>query len=207
MPTPLTVAPMVRERTDTLQLGAMLRISYAAYMQQKSDEKLMQQYANGDAQSFEILYNRHKGALYRYFRRQINDESAANDLYQGVWEKIIKARRKYKSSTPFTAWMFRIAHNHLVDFYRRHKPAELLDDQQHTAKQAEPVEFLVDQQQRDRLLAEIALLPEEQRSTLLLKLEAGLKMEQIATVTGVNRETVKSRLRYAVNRLKRNLLE
>lgn len=167
----------------------------------------MQQYASGDAPSFELLYARHKNALYRYFRRQINDESTANDLYQGAWEKIIKARRKYKSTTPFIAWMFRIAHNHLVDHYRRHKPAELLDDQQLSSQQPEPVEFLIDQQQRGRLLAEIALLPEEQRSTLLLKIDAGLKMEQIATVTGTNRETVKSRLRYAVNRLKRNLPE
>lgn len=111
---------MVSEQTATLQLGAKQRISYAAHMQEKSDEQLMQQYAKGDTQSFE---------------------------------------------------------------------------------------FLLDEQQREKLLAEIGLLPEEQRSTLLLKLETGLKMEQIATVTSVNRETVKSRLRYAVNRLKRNLLE
>ena len=207
-----TGALLMVSQPAALPLGSMQQISYAAFMPEKSDEQLMQQYARGDAHSFELLYARHKGALYRYFRRQINDESTANDLYQGVWEKIIKARRKYKNTTPFAAWMFRIAHNHLVDHYRRHKPVEALDDLQQNHKQPNdkqpgPADFLIDRQQRGRLLSEIALLPEEQRSTLLLKIEAGLKMEQIAAVTGVNRETVKSRLRYAVNRLKRNLLE
>lgn len=94
-------------------------------MAESTDEQLMQNYANGDAACFDLLYARHKGALYRYIKRQINDAATANDLYQGVWEKIIKARRKYKATTPFKAWMFRIAHNHLVDHYRRQKPPAL----------------------------------------------------------------------------------
>lgn len=190
-----------------MPLGSPHRISYAANMQEKSDEQLMRQYAKGDTGSFEILYARHKGALYRYFRRQLRDETTANDLYQGVWEKIIKARRKYKSSTPFNAWMFRIAHNHLVDYYRRQKPAAAIDDHPLQDNQSQPGEQWDMQQQQERLMTEIGLLPEEQRSTLLLKIESGLKMEQIASVTGVSRETVKSRLRYAVDKLKRNLLE
>lgn len=182
-------------------------MGYAALMQEQSDEQLMYQYAKGNAACFEILYARHKGALYRYFRRQINDESTANDLYQGVWEKIIKARRKYRRSSPFTAWMYRIAHNHMVDYFRRNRPCDQLDEHQQEDQQAQPAEHLLDQQRRKNLLDEIGLLPEVQRSTLLLKLETGLKLEQIATVTGVNRETVKSRLRYAINRLKRKLPE
>lgn len=219
--------PCKRRDFCLLLLGAITLIRYADAMAESSDEQLMQNYANGDAACFDVLYSRHKGALYRYIKRQINDAATANDLYQGVWEKIIKARRKYKVTTPFNAWMFRIAHNHLVDHYRSQKPVHSMDEQQldalHLNEQhrgarqtayeyasggeAEPDQALIDAQQQYNFLQQIAALPQDQRNTLLLKLESGLKMEQIAAVTGVNRETVKSRLRYAVDKLKRNLLE
>jgi len=188
-------------------LGALTQISYALFMQEPSDEQLMQQYAKGNAGAFDQLYTRHRGALYRYFRRQVSDEATANDLYQGVWEKIIKARKKYRSSSPFTAWIYRIAHNHLVDYYRSVKPVAQTEIETLAAKQAEPAEHAIDGQQRQNLQANIAALPPEQRNTLLLKLETGLKMEEIATVTGASRETVKSRLRYALDKLKRSLVE
>ncbi len=176
-------------------------------MRETTDEYLMQQYARGNVQAFDQLYARHRGALYRYFRRQITDEATANDLYQGVWEKIIRARRKYRTSTPFTAWMFRIAHNHLVDHYRRQKPQAAVDTDRLVDLQPEPAQQHIDGQQRQQLQAGIVALPDEQRDTLLLKLESGLKIEEIAVVTGVSADTVKSRLRYAVNKLKRSLVE
>jgi len=176
-------------------------------MRETTDEQLMQQYAKGNAKAFDLLYERHRGSLYRYFRRQVNDEATANDLYQGVWEKIIAARKKYRSSSPFTAWMFRIAHNHLVDHYRRSKPVTNTEMDDLADQQAQPTEHVIDGQQRQQLQEKIAALPHEQRNTLLLKLETGLKMEEIASVTGTSRETVKSRLRYAVDKLKRSLVE
>ena len=188
-------------------LGVLSRISYAAFMREMTDEQLMQQYAHGNAKAFDQLYARHRGALYRYFRRQVRDEATANDLYQGVWEKIIRARRKYRSSSPFTAWMFRIAHNHLVDHYRRTQPLTTAEMDSLADQRPEPVQHAVDGQQWQHLQENIAALPPEQRNTLLLKLETGLKMEEIANLTGVSRETVKSRLRYAVNKLKRSLVE
>ena len=65
-------------------------------MQEMSDEKLMQRYAKGDAKAFDQLYARHRAPLYRYFIRQVGNPATANDLYQGAWEKIIKARGKYR---------------------------------------------------------------------------------------------------------------
>ena len=191
----------------TMMLGVLPRISYAAFMRETTDEQLMQQYAKGNAQAFDQLYARHRGALYRYFRRQVSDEATANDLYQGVWEKIIHARKKYRPSSPFTAWMYRIAHNHLVDHYRRLKPVTHIEMDTLSDQKAEPTEKAIDGQQRALLQENIAALPVEQRNTLLLKLETGLKMEEIAFVTGASRETVKSRLRYAVDKLKRSLVE
>jgi len=175
-------------------------------MRELSDEKLMERYAGGDAAAFDELYVRHRGPLYRYFVRQVNDRASANDLYQGAWEKIIRSRDRYRASSSFTVWMYAIARNHLVDHYRSLRPAaqaELETLQDHSPG---PVEAVIDCEQNEQLLAGIRALPEEQRTTLLLRLETGLKMEEIATVTGTSSETVKSRLRYAVGKLKRSLV-
>lgn len=197
----------LHQTCSLITLGAMALISYASFMQEKTDEQLMHQYAKGDAKAFDQLYARHRAPLYRYFNRQVNDAATANDLYQGAWEKIIKARSKYRPTLPFTAWMYRIAHNHLVDHYRRSQPADSVETETLPDNRSGPAQDVIENEQNENLRAGIINLPEEQRNTLLLKLETGLKMEEIARVTGVSRETVKSRLRYAVNKLKRSLVE
>jgi RNA polymerase sigma factor (sigma-70 family) len=188
-------------------LGDMIRIGYAALMREISDEKLMQRYAKGDAKAFDQLYARHRAPLYRYFIRQVNNPATANDLYQGAWEKIIKARHSFRPKAPFKVWMYRIAHNHLVDHFRRLRPEDSVEPDTLTDTQPDPSKGAIENEQNELLRAGINALPVDQRNTLLLKLESGLKMEEIASVTGVGRETVKSRLRYAVNYLKRSLVE
>lgn len=187
-------------------LGDPAGIRYAARMRELSDEKLMERYANGDAGAFDELYARHRGPLYRYFIRQVNDRASANDLYQGAWEKIIRSRDRYRSSSRFTVWMYAIARNHLVDHFRGLRPAAQMEMEELSDRNPGPVEGVIDCEQNEQLLAAISALPEEQRTTLLLKLETGLKMEEIASVTGTSIETVKSRLRYAVGKLKRSLV-
>ncbi|MDH3901700.1 MAG: sigma-70 family RNA polymerase sigma factor [Xanthomonadales bacterium] len=188
-------------------LGDLIRIGYAAFMREISDEKLMQRYAKGDARAFDQLYARHRAPLYRYFIRQVNNPATANDLYQGAWEKIIKARHSFKPKAPFKVWMYRIAHNHLVDHFRRLRPEDSVEPDTLTNTGPDPSKGAIENEQNELLRAGISSLPVDQRNTLLLKLESGLKMEEIARVTGVGRETVKSRLRYAVNYLKRSLVE
>ncbi|MGD9020669.1 MAG: sigma-70 family RNA polymerase sigma factor [Lysobacterales bacterium] len=198
---------MLRISGMTLLLGAPWIIRYISCMRETSDERLMQRYARGDAGAFEELYRRHRGPLYRYFLRQVTEPATANDLYQGAWEKIIKARKRYRPSAPFTTWMYRIAHNHLVDHYRRLRPADSLEENLLEGADAGPVQRAIGNEDSERLRSAVLALPPEQRDTLLLKLETGLKMEDIARVTGVNRETVKSRLRYAVGKLKQVMHE
>jgi RNA polymerase sigma-70 factor (ECF subfamily) len=103
--------------------------------------------------------------------------------------------------------MYRIAHNHLVDHYRRRQPAEPLQQDTFADTQTNVTQALIDDEHRQQLKAGILSLSPDQRDTLLLKLESGLKLEDIARVTGVSRETVKSRLRYAVKKLKQVLIE
>ena len=74
-------------------------------MRERSDEDLMEAWAAGSMQAFEALYARYRGPLYRYILRQAGDDATANDLYQGSWEKIIRARKSYRPQAPFRAWM------------------------------------------------------------------------------------------------------
>ena len=180
-------------------------MGYALGMRDASDEKLMRQYASGDMNAFETLYERYRGPLYRYILRQVSNPATANDLYQGSWEKVIRARDSYRPKAPFRAWIYRITHNLLVDHYRRSRPQVELQQEEHASGNPQPAESAERQERQDRLLAAIRQLPEEPRDAMLLKLEGGLGLGEIATITGAGRETVKSRLRYATAKLKQVL--
>lgn len=171
-------------------------------MRERSDEALMQAYAGGDMAAFECLYARHRGPLYRYILRQAGDDATANDLYQGSWEKIIRARGSYTDKAPFKAWMYRIARNHVVDHFRRARPTSSLSPETIPTDDPGPVQVLIGEQAASRLAAAVSALPSEQREVLLLKLEGGFDLPTIAEITGVGQETAKSRLRYAVDKLK-----
>jgi RNA polymerase sigma-70 factor (ECF subfamily) len=179
----------------------------------EADETLMLRYRAGDAGAFARLYARHKGPLYRYFLRQCGQAAIAEELFQDVWLKVIAARAGYVPQARFTTWLYRIAHNRLVDEYRarqRRLPVSGDEDCPEWEAAPAPVEEQPEyreerRQQAERLLALLAELPEAQRETVLLREEAGLSLEEIAEATGTGRETVKSRLRYALARLRRGL--
>jgi RNA polymerase sigma-70 factor (ECF subfamily) len=176
-----------------------------------TDEQLMVSYAGGDAGAFETLYLRHKGPLYRYFLRQCGDAATSEELYQDVWIKVIGARRKYRVSAKFTTYLYTLAHNRMIDFYRhqaRRLPSSYSDNEQEAIEaiearaQDQPEIRSSLQEQAERLLALIDALPEAQREVFLLRKEAVLSIDEIAEATDVNREAVKSRLRYAVAKLR-----
>jgi RNA polymerase sigma-70 factor (ECF subfamily) len=176
-------------------------------MRERRDEQLMVDWAAGRAMAFEALYARYRGPLYRYILRLCGDAATANDLYQGSWEKIIRARRSYRASTPFRAWMYRIAHNHVMDHFRRCRPESELHPEAMESGETGPDESLGREHRETRLRQAVDALPAKQKDAILLKLDAGLDLQTIADVLGVNRETAKSRLRYAVARLKKALKE
>ena len=176
-------------------------------MRERSDEALMMAYADGNMEAFELLYSRHRGPLYRYILCRVSDAATANDLFQGSWEKIIKASGSYRPSAPFRAWMYRIAHNHVVDYFRRIRPVSEIPPDEIEADDPAPEKQFLDEQRSSHLREAVEKLPVEQKDALLLKLEAGLDLQAIADVTGVSRETAKSRLRYAVGKLKKSLRE
>jgi len=170
----------------------------------------MLNYRDGTAAAFDVLYARHKGGLYRYVLRQLNNrQDIANELFQDIWMKLINARVNYQATAKFSTWLYHLAHNRLVDYWRSEKfikhhvefdeTSELALE---TDESSEPHKELQKQQMQQQIKKAIAELPEEQRSAILLKEEASLSLAEIAEVTGVNRETVKSRLRYGIKRLR-----
>jgi RNA polymerase sigma-70 factor (ECF subfamily) len=172
-----------------------------------ADHELMLRYRDGDAASFEALYQRHRAPLYRYFARQA-DRGGVDDLFQETWMRVIRARTDYRHNATFAAYLYRIAHNVLVDHYRRSshaaRPIAIADLDPPDANPGPDGHY-----EAARLRAEFAAalgnLPPEQRETFLLHEESGLTLEQIATVMGTGRETVKSRLRYAMAKLRESL--
>lgn len=175
-----------------------------------SDEALMQAWAGGDVAAFEQLYGRHRGRLYRFLLRQLREPALADDLFQDVWQKVVAARIGWVADAPFGAWLYKIAHNRLGDHWRaaQHRPEAPGDAEARLARIPDhhtPERTLTEFEQRRQLQLALQALPDEQREVLLLRLEQELTLEQIGTITGVGRETVKSRLRYAMDKLRAQL--
>lgn len=178
------------------------------------DEDLMLAYRDGAASAFDELYRRHKGALYRYLLRQCRDAAAAEELFQDVWMNLIRARAGYKVTARFSTYLYRLAHNRLIDHYRRRVPAAVLsfDDENESVevpapRTSEPHVAVDARQQSAKLLELVAALPAAQREAFVLQHEAGFSVEEIAEATGVPSETAKSRLRYAMNKLRAGMSE
>jgi RNA polymerase sigma-70 factor, ECF subfamily len=181
-----------------------------ATMSDDDDAQLMLAYARGEIRAFETLYSRHRGALYRYLMRQARDSEVTNDLFQEVWSRVIVNRARYEPRAKFRTFLFTLAHNCFIDHCRRSKArpgganvddadaADMLpaDDDVRPDSRLERAEASA------RYRAALAALPPEQRDVYLLHEESDLSLDEIARVTGVGAETAKSRLRYAVGKLK-----
>lgn len=177
-----------------------------------ADEALMLAYAAGDTSAFEQLYSRHRSRLYRYLLRQVRDPALADEFFQDIWQRVITARQGWKPEAAFTTWLFRIAHNRLTDHWRalKHRPPAPADGDERAARVPDPdtpERNLSEFEQRRRLQLALAELPEDQREVLQLRLEQELSLEEIGEITGVGRETVKSRLRYAMDKLRTRMNE
>ena len=178
------------------------------------DEELMVAYRDGNLGAFEALYRRHKGGLYRYLLRQCRDNAVAEELFQDVWLNLIRSRGSYVVSSRFTTYLYRVAHNRLIDHYRRQAPAALVSyDEDEGAqelpapRESEPNVSYEARAQLVRVLEVLETLPAAQREAFVLQQEAGMSIEEIAEATDVSRETAKSRLRYAMNKLRAGLAE
>jgi RNA polymerase sigma-70 factor, ECF subfamily len=172
------------------------------------DAALMLAWVAGDAASFPVLYARQKDRLYRFILRSVRHRELAEEIFQETWGRAIAARDRYHPGARFSTWLLQIAHNLIVDAFRRQRPesgGEVYDAAvaSHAGNERDqPEQTLSDFQQRRRLQQAIDALPGDQRVAFLLRMENELSIEEIGEVTGVGRETAKSRLRYAMHRIR-----
>ncbi|MEO7775558.1 MAG: sigma-70 family RNA polymerase sigma factor [Steroidobacteraceae bacterium] len=178
-----------------------------------SDEALLLRYAGGDVAAFEALYERHELPLWRFTLRLCGGQRAnAQELVQEVWFAVTREAPRFKPDARFTAWLYTIARNRVIDRHRTARHYASLDaidgtgatlaesladpDAPQPPQQAEQAE------QGAAILRALETLPEDQREAFVLQTEGGLSVEEIANITGTTLETAKSRLRYARHKLK-----
>jgi len=179
----------------------------------RTDETLMLAWRDGEEAAFEALYARHRARLFRYLLHQCGKREQADEMFQEIWMSVMRARSGYEVSAKFTTWLYRIAHNRVIDGFRaRGRLAEFevdtgedeLPDHPAPANQ-QPERLLERSQLAGRMLAAVEALPAPQREAFLLAVEGGLTVEEIGHATGTGFETAKSRLRYAYARLRAEL--
>ena len=177
------------------------------------DEQLMLAYREGDAGAFDELYRRHKGGLFRFVLRSVRERAVAEELYQEIWMRAIEARGRYQVQAKFSTWLYTIAHHRLVDHWRkRGLQLVALDAEDPRADppagmDAEPQRIAEAKQGLERFARALEALPPAQREAFLMHHEAEMSIGEIARATGAGEEAAKSRLRYAVAKLKEALVD
>jgi RNA polymerase sigma-70 factor (ECF subfamily) len=186
-----------------------------------ADEDLMVLYQKGEVRAFELLLVRHRKPVYNFILRFVGDKETAEDLLQEAFMRVIKGAEAYKRQAKFTTWLYTIARNLCVDQTRRRKhrkhasldaPMDTTDDSGTLLDVIASGEMASDRQSLNKQLHEtmhraISALSDEQREVFLMREFLDLPFKQIAEIVGVPENTVKSRMRYALEKLRLDLDE
>jgi len=171
----------------------------------------MNDFKAGDLMAFNLLYARHKGSTYRYFLRQCNDQTQTDDLMQELWSKLIKSKLTYQPEAKFTTWLYRIAHNVVVDHQRHFSVVSRHLDTEHDVDEsidnsAYSSEQMMENDKKKKNINEcLSKLPSAQLETFILKQETNLSLQHIANIVDSSLEATKSRMRYAYDALRKCL--
>ncbi|WP_248738748.1 RNA polymerase sigma factor [Pseudomonas sp. MWU12-2029] len=182
-------------------------------LETSSDESLLARYREGDGKAFEILYARHRQSLYRFLLGLSGKPELAEEVYQETWLSLIRSGSQPQGRATFRTWLFQIARNRLIDHWRKHGAHQPLhdsyDEQTHAVSDdaSDPEQLLSLSRDSQRLDSALKALPADQREVFLLRAHGNLDLAQIASLTETPLETVKSRLRYAQQKLRRLLAE
>jgi RNA polymerase sigma-70 factor, ECF subfamily len=190
-------------------------------LRDEADEVLMVAYQKGDVRAFELLLSRHRKPVFNFILRYVGLRETAEDLMQETFLRVIKGAEAYQRQAKFTTWLYTIARNLCVDQSRRakHRKAQSLDAPMNNSADSgtlldvvAAVEIasdrqVVNKQLQLRLHAALARLSEEQREVFLMREFLDMPFKDIADVVGVPENTVKSRMRYALEKLRLELDE
>src|SRR5882672_5076554 len=133
------------------------------------DEQLMLAYRDGNAAAFETLYARHRTRLYRFVLRSVKSRSIGEELFQEIWMRVIQARGRYTPQARFTTWLYTIAHNYLVDHWRkRGLTLVALDGDDIAGGSPDPADQAQARETLARFAAALEALPAAQREAFLL---------------------------------------
>jgi len=186
-----------------------------------SDEDLLRRFQKGDARAFEALLARYERPIYNFILRSVREKDRAADLVQDVFLRVVQRSDQFKGNAKFSTWLYTIARNLCIDHsrkmvFRRHKSLDApLRDEEGSAAMVDRVPSKTPRADRDtiakRLQGEIAAavetLPEEQKEVFLMRQVQHLPFKEIAAIVGVSENTIKSRMRYALQRLQEALEE
>jgi RNA polymerase sigma-70 factor (ECF subfamily) len=183
-----------------------------------SDEQLMLRYREGDLLAFRELYGRHRLGLYRFISWRSPRAEWVDEIVQDAWASLHHARSRYRPDASFRTYLYQIARNRLFDLLRQHQHVlaaelgagtdgrDLFDVLADAAQDVLAPDTALEQRQRSAgLHSAIAALPGEQREALVLQQFSGMSVDEIAELSSVPVETVKSRLRYAMRKLRQTL--
>ncbi len=184
---------------------------------QKSDYELVQEFVNGSQASLEALINRHRKRIFTYIMLLVKDQHLAEDIFQETFFKVIRSLQdgKYRDNGKFISWVLRIAHNLIIDHFRKGKQlntcsnddyeSDIFNSKKLSDKTVE--QTLIDSQITRDIRKLIQELPEDQREVVVLRHYCGLSFKEIADHTGVSINTALGRMRYALINLRKLIKE
>ena len=182
-----------------------------------NDNELVQRFIEGDQNSLEVLVHRHKNRIYSYILLIVKNQELAEDIFQDTFIKVIKSLKmgKYHDKGKFLSWVLRIAHNLIIDHYRKQKllntvsndsgEVDLFNNKKLSESTIE--ETLVFDQTMEDVRRLVDALPEDQRQVVYLRHYCGLSFKEIADQTGVSINTALGRMRYALINMRKMVRE
>ncbi|MFW5921597.1 MAG: RNA polymerase sigma factor [Polyangiales bacterium] len=193
-------------------------------LRSQEDEELLRRFNEGDARTFEVILERYRRPVFNFVLRSVRDPSKAEDLLQEVFLRVVQRSEHFKGDSKFSTWLYTIARNLCIDTsrkmaFRRHRsldaPARSAEADGEGTPMVERVEGrehgadrrAIAERMRTQLAAAVEELPDDQKEVFLMRQVQNLPFKEIAEIVGVPQNTVKSRMRYALERLREALAE
>lgn len=182
-----------------------------------SDYELIQRFVNGEQSCFDQIIHRHKNKVFAYISLYIRDQALAEDIFQDTFMKVIQSVKKgrYQDNGKFISWVMRIAHNLIIDHFRRVKQMNTISNNEYESdlfnskklSDSTVEDNLIRRQIQKDVRKMISCLPDDQREVVILRHYAGLSFKEIADITNVSINTALGRMRYALINMRKIMEE